>query len=208
MDGGEIGEIEYENFNAASAKLTVHGVNIHPGSAKNRMKNAVLMANEWISRLPASETPSHTEGYEGFYHVHDMEGCETQATVYMLIRDHDRALFEGRKRFLEELTVFENSVWGEGSFELSIKDSYYNMKEKILPHMELIENAKAAMEAAGVEPLVVPIRGGTDGARLSYMGLPCPNLSTGGANFHGVHEFIPVPSLERMVDVLVNLMKA
>ena len=208
VDGGEIGEIEYENFNAASAKLTVHGVNIHPGSAKNRMKNAVLMANEWISRLPASETPSHTEGYEGFYHVHDMEGCETQATVYMLIRDHDRALFEGRKRFLEELTVFENSVWGEGSFELSIKDSYYNMKEKILPHMELIENAKAAMEAAGVEPLVVPIRGGTDGARLSYMGLPCPNLSTGGANFHGVHEFIPVPSLERMVDVLVNLMKA
>ncbi len=208
VDGGEIGEIEYENFNAASAKLTVHGVNIHPGSAKNRMKNAILMANEWISRLPASETPSHTEGYEGFYHVHDMEGCETQATVFMLIRDHDRTLFEGRKRFLEELTAFENSIWGEGSFELSIKDSYYNMKEKILPHMELIENAKTAMEAAGVEPLVVPIRGGTDGARLSYMGLPCPNLSTGGANFHGVHEFIPVPSLQKMVDVLVNLMKA
>ena len=208
VDGGEIGEIEYENFNAASAKLTVHGVNIHPGSAKNRMKNAILMANEWISRLPASETPSHTEGYEGFYHVHDMEGCETQATVFMLIRDHDRTLFEGRKRFLEELTAFENSVWGEGSFELSIRDSYYNMKEKILPHMELIENAKAAMEAAGVEPMVVPIRGGTDGARLSYMGLPCPNLSTGGANFHGVHEFIPVPSLQKMVDVLVNLMKA
>ena len=207
VDGGEIGEIEYENFNAASAKLTVHGVNIHPGSAKNRMKNAILMANEWISRLPAAETPSHTEGYEGFYHVHDMEGCETQATVSMLIRDHDRRLFEGRKRFLEELTAFENSVWGEESFELSIKDSYYNMKEQILPHMELIENAKAAMEAAGVEPVVVPIRGGTDGARLSFMGLPCPNLSTGGANFHGVHELIPVPSLEKMVEVLVNLMK-
>jgi tripeptide aminopeptidase len=207
VDGGEIGEIEYENFNAASAKLTIHGVNIHPGSAKNRMKNAILMANEWIARLPASETPSHTEGYEGFYHVHDMEGCETQATVSMLIRDHDRTLFEGRKRFLEELTAFENSVWGEGSFELSIKDSYYNMKEQILPHMELIENAKAAMVAAGVEPLVVPIRGGTDGARLSFMGLPCPNLSTGGANFHGVHELIPVPSLEKMVEVLVNLMK-
>ena len=207
VDGGEIGEIEYENFNAASAKLTVHGVNIHPGSAKNRMKNAILMANEWIARLPASETPSHTEGYEGFYHVHDMEGSETLATVSMLIRDHDRALFEGRKRFLENLTAFENSIWGEGSFELSIKDSYFNMKEQILPHMELIENAKAAMLAAGVEPLVVPIRGGTDGARLSYMGLPCPNLSTGGANFHGVHELIPVPSLEKMVDVLVNLMK-
>ena len=207
VDGGEIGEIEYENFNAASAKLTIHGVNIHPGSAKNRMKNAILMANEWIARLPASETPSHTEGYEGFYHVHDMEGSETLATVSMLIRDHDRALFEGRKRFLENLTAFENSIWGEGSFELSIKDSYFNMKEQILPHMELIENAKAAMLAAGVEPLVVPIRGGTDGARLSYMGLPCPNLSTGGANFHGVHELIPVPSLEKMVDVLVNLMK-
>ncbi len=207
VDGGEIGEIEYENFNAASAKLTVHGVNIHPGSAKNRMKNAILMANEWLSRLPAAETPSHTEGYEGFYHVHDMEGCETQATVSMLIRDHDRRLFEGRKRFLEELTAFENSVWGDGSFELSIKDSYYNMKEQILPHMELIENAKAAMAAAGVDPVVVPIRGGTDGARLSYMGLPCPNLSTGGANFHGVHELIPVPSLEKMVEVLVNLMK-
>ena len=208
VDGGEIGEIEYENFNAASATLTVHGVNIHPGSAKNRMKNAILMANEWIGRLPAAETPSHTEGYEGFYHVHDMEGCETQATVSMLIRDHDRALFEGRKRFLEELTAFENSIWGEGSFELSIKDSYYNMQEKILPHMHLIENAKRAMQTVGVEPCVVPIRGGTDGARLSYMGLPCPNLSTGGANFHGVHELIPVESMHKMVEVLVELVRA
>ncbi len=208
VDGGEIGEIEYENFNAASAKLTVRGVNIHPGSAKNRMKNAVLMANEWISRLPAAETPAHTEGYEGFYHVHDFEGSESEATVFLLIRDHDRALFEERKRFLADLTAFENRVWGEGCFELDVKDSYYNMKEQILPHMELIENAKAAMLAAGVEPTVVPIRGGTDGARLSFMGLPCPNLSTGGANFHGVHELIPIPSMEKMVAVLVNLMKA
>ena len=207
VDGGEIGEIEYENFNAASATLTVHGVNIHPGSAKNRMKNAILMANEWISRLPAAETPAHTEGYEGFYHVHDFEGNESEATVSMLIRDHDRALFEERKRFLEDLTSFQNRVWGEGSFELSVKDSYYNMKEQILPHMELIENAKAAMLSASVEPMVVPIRGGTDGARLSFMGLPCPNLSTGGANFHGVHELIPIPSMEKMVTVLVNLMK-
>lgn len=207
VDGGEIGEIEYENFNAASVKLTVRGVNIHPGSAKNRMKNAILMANEWISRLPAAQTPAHTEGYEGFYHVHDFEGNESEATVSLLIRDHDRALFEERKRFLEDLTAFQNRVWGEGSFELSIKDSYYNMKEQILPHMELIENAKAAMLAAGVEPMVVPIRGGTDGARLSFMGLPCPNLSTGGANFHGVHELIPIPSMEKMVTVLVNLMK-
>lgn len=208
VDGGEIGEIEYENFNAASAKLTVHGVNIHPGSAKNRMKNAILMANEWISRLPVAETPAHTEGYEGFYHVHDFEGNESLATVSMLIRDHDRSLFEERKRFLEQLTAFENGIWGDGCFELSIKDSYYNMKEQILPHMELIENARSAMIAAGVEPMVVPIRGGTDGARLSFMGLPCPNLSTGGANFHGVHEFISVSSMEKMVTVLVNLMKA
>ncbi len=207
VDGGEIGEIEYENFNAASVKLTVHGVNIHPGSAKNRMKNAILMANEWIAHLPAAETPAHTEGYEGFYHVHDFEGNESGATVSLLIRDHDRALFEERKRFLEDLTAFQNRVWGEGCFELSIKDSYYNMKEQILPHMELIENAKSAMLAAGVEPMVVPIRGGTDGARLSFMGLPCPNLSTGGANFHGVHELIPIPSMEKMVTVLVNLMK-
>ena len=208
VDGGELGEIEYENFNAASAKLTVRGVNIHPGSAKNRMKNAVLMANEWISRLPASETPAHTEGYEGFYHVHDFEGNECNATVALLIRDHDKAIFEARKQFLEDLTAFENRIWGEGSFELTVKDSYYNMKEQILPHMELIENAKAAMLAEGIEPLVVPIRGGTDGARLSFMGLPCPNLSTGGANFHGVHELIPVPSMETMVAVIVNLMRA
>ena len=208
VDGGELGEIEYENFNAASAKLTVRGVNIHPGSAKNRMKNAVLMANEWIFRLPASEAPAHTEGYEGFYHVHDFEGNECNATVALLIRDHDKAIFEARKQFLEDLTAFENRIWGEGSFELTVKDSYYNMKEQILPHMELIENAKSAMLAEGIEPLVVPIRGGTDGARLSFMGLPCPNLSTGGANFHGVHELIPVPSMEKMVAVIVNLMKA
>ena len=207
VDGGELGEIEYENFNAASAILTVKGVNIHPGSAKNRMKNAVLMATEWISRLPVAETPAHTEGYEGFYHVHDFEGNECHATVALLIRDHDRGQFEARKRFLEELTAFENGIWGEGSFTLTVKDSYYNMKEQILPHIELIENAKAAMIATGVEPMVVPIRGGTDGARLSFMGLPCPNLSTGGANFHGVHELIPIPSMEKMVTVLVNLMR-
>ncbi len=207
VDGGELGEIEYENFNAASARLTVHGVNIHPGSAKDRMKNAVLMATEWIAHLPAAQTPAHTEGYEGFYHVHDVNATESLAEVVLIVRDHDREKFEARKRFLQELTDFENRVWGEGSFALEIKDSYYNMKEQILPHMELIRNAEAAMLAAGVEPLVVPIRGGTDGARLSYMGLPCPNLSTGGANFHGVHEFIPVRSMEKMVEVLVNLVQ-
>lgn len=208
VDGGELGEIEFENFNAASAKITVRGVNIHPGSAKNKMKNAILMLCEWLHGLPAAETPAHTEGYEGFFHVHDMGGNETEAYASLLIRDHDRTSFEKRKAFLAALTAFENSVWGDGSFTLTVKDSYYNMKEQILPHMELIEHAQAAMRAEGVEPVLVPIRGGTDGARLSFMGLPCPNLCTGGANFHGVHEFIPVESMEKMVAVLVNLMKA
>ncbi len=208
VDGGELGEIEYENFNAASAKITVKGVNIHPGSAKNRMKNAILMANEFLSMMPPSEIPAHTEGYEGFYHVNSFHGDECGVQFGMIIRDHDRAKFEERKVFLQRLTDYLNGKWGEGSFILETRDSYYNMKEKILPHMELIENAKAAMLACGVEPLVVPIRGGTDGARLSYMGLPCPNLSTGGANFHGVHEFVPVESMKKMVDVLVCLMTA
>ncbi len=207
VDGGELGEIEYENFNAASATVTVHGVNIHPGSAKNRMKNAILLANEWISMMPAAETPAHTEGYEGFYHICDLNGTESSATISMIIRDHDKAAFEGRKAFLKNLAAYLNGVWGDGSFDLEIKDSYYNMREKILPHMELIENAKAAMHACGVEPCVVPIRGGTDGARLSYEGLPCPNLSTGGANFHSVHELIPVDSMRKMVQVLVEIVR-
>ena len=207
VDGGELGEIEYENFNAASAKITVKGVNIHPGSAKNRMKNAVLMANQLVSMMPASETPAHTEGYEGFYHIHDFVGNECETTVAMIIRDHDRDAFEARKAFLTRLVDYLNGEWGEGSFTLEMRDSYYNMKEKILPHMELIENAKVAMLSVGVEPTVIPIRGGTDGARLSYMGLPCPNLCTGGANFHGIHEFIPVRSMRKMVDILVCLMK-
>ena len=207
VDGGELGEIEYENFNAASAKLTVHGLNIHPGSAKNKMKNAILLANEWISRLPAAETPAHTEGYEGFFHVHDIEGNESETTLALLVRDHDREKFEARKQFLRDLTAFENNVWGAGTFELTVQDSYYNMKEMILPHPELIDRAKEAMRSAGAEPLCIPIRGGTDGARLSYMGIPTPNLSTGGANFHGIHEYIPVQSLEKMVQVLMYLMK-
>ncbi len=207
VDGVELGEIEYENFNAASAKITVRGVNIHPGSAKNRMKNAVLMANRFISMMPPAETPAHTEGYEGFYHIHDFSGNECAAEIDMLIRDHDLEAFEARKVFLRNLVDYLNGVYGDGSFALDIKDSYFNMKEKILPHMELIENAKAAMSEAGVEPMIVPIRGGTDGARLSYEGLPCPNLSTGGMNFHGVHECIPVPSLQKMVQVLVNLVQ-
>ena len=206
VDGGELGEIEYENFNAAAAVVKVHGVNIHPGSAKNKMKNAALLAAEFINRLPAAETPAHTEGYEGFYHVSDICANETEATVAMIIRDHDREKFEKRKDFVKRLCEYLNGVYGDGTFEAFVSDSYYNMKEKIAPHMELIERAKEAMKQAGAEPLIVPIRGGTDGARLSWEGnIPCPNLSTGGVNFHSVYEFIPADALDTMRDVLVNL---
>ena len=208
VDGGELGEIEYENFNAAAVTLTVHGVNIHPGSAKDKMKNAVLMAHQFISLLPEAETPAHTEGYEGFYHVTDVSGNETEVVLHAIIRDHDREKFEARKTFVENAVRYLNGLWGEGSFRLELKDSYYNMKEKLLPHMELIDNACAAMRAVGVEPEIVPIRGGTDGARLSWeRDIPCPNLCTGGANFHGVHEFVPVASMEKMVQVLVELVR-
>ena len=206
VDGGELGEIEYENFNAAAAVVKVHGVNIHPGSAKNKMKNAALLAAEFINRLPAADTPAHTEGYEGFYHVSDICANETEAVISMIIRDHDREKFEKRKAFVKNLCEYLNGVYGDGTFEAFVSDSYYNMKEKIAPHMELIERAKEAMKQAGAEPLIVPIRGGTDGARLSWEGnVPCPNLSTGGGNFHSVYEFIPADALDTMRDVLVNL---
>ncbi len=207
VDGGELGEIEYENFNAASAKITVHGVNIHPGSAKNKMKNASLLAAEFINMMPKAETPAHTEGYEGFYHLCSMKGDETAAELLFIIRDHSMEKFICRKEFIVDLVNYLNGVYGEGTFEVAMQDSYFNMKEKITPHMHIVDNAVNAMKGAGVEPLIVPIRGGTDGARLSFEGLPCPNLSTGGANFHGVHEFIPVQSMEKMVEVLVTLMK-
>ena len=205
VDGGELGELEYENFNAASATVTVHGLNIHPGSAKNKMKNAALMAVELVNMLPPAETPAHTEGYEGFYHLNHMEGNETQARLSFIIRDHDRAGFERRKERMGLICSYLNGKYGPHTFQLELKDSYYNMRQAVEPHMYLIHRARAAFEKAGVEAREVPIRGGTDGARLSYMGLPCPNLSTGGVNFHGVHEYIPVRSLEKMVEVLVNL---
>ncbi len=205
VDGGLLGEIEYENFNAASAKITVNGVNIHPGSAKNKMKNAALLACEFISRMPAAETPAHTEGYEGFYHLCDIKGDETKTVINMIIRDHDMDKFVRRKEFVANLALYMNSVYGEGTFEADIKDSYYNMKEKILPHIWLIDEAEKAMLSVGAQPKLVPIRGGTDGARLSFEGLPCPNLSTGGENFHGVHEFVSVESMQAMTKVLVKL---
>ena len=208
VDGGELGEIEYENFNAANAGVYLHGVNIHPGSAKDKMKNALLLAIEFANLMPPAETPAHTEGYEGFYHLNRMEGDESEARLNFLIRDHDRARFEERKQYLGRAAAYLNAKYGPGTAEVYLKDSYYNMKEQIEPHMYLIRRAQAAMEKAGVTPRVLPIRGGTDGARLSYMGVPCPNLSTGGLNFHSVYEYIPVRSLEKMVEVLVTLVTA
>jgi len=205
VDGGTIGEIEYENFNAASAEVKINGVIIHPGSAKNKMKNAALYVAQFMSMMPQNEIPACTEGYEGFYHIHDIKADETQGSIRMIIRDHDREKFESKKSFLNNLVSYLNSVHVEGTFSLEIKDSYYNMKEKIKPFMYLIENAKAAFIKTGITPECVPIRGGTDGARLSYEGLPCPNLSTGGENFHSVREFISVESLEKMVQVLIAL---
>ena len=205
VDGGELGELEYENFNAAAARVTVRGFNIHPGSAKDKMRNACLMALEFASMLPPAETPAHTEGREGFYHLSHMEGDETEARLSFIIRDHDRQKFEARKERMNLIAAYLNEKYGPTTVQVELKDSYYNMTEQIRPHMYLIHRARAAFEKAGVQAVEVPIRGGTDGARLSYMGLPCPNLSTGGANFHGVMEYIPVPSMEKMVEVLVHL---
>ncbi len=207
VDGGRLGELEYENFNAASAVLTVHGVNIHPGEAKNRMKNAVLLGMEFHSMLPPDETPAHTEGYEGFYHLMRFEGTEEKAVLRYIVRDHDRAKFEKKKARIRKIADYLDEKYGKGTFELSVWDSYYNMKEKIEPHMEIVERAEKAMRGAGVEPKIVPIRGGTDGAMLSFRGLPCPNLPTGGFNFHGRFEYIPVQSMEKMTEVLIGLLK-
>lgn len=207
VDGGELGELEYENFNAAGAVVTVHGFNIHPGSAKDKMKNALLLAMEFNAMLPPAETPAHTEGYEGFYHLQAMSGDETTAKLEYIIRDFDMDKFQRRKAAMERIAAYLNEKYGAGTVELALTDQYYNMKAQIEPHMYLIHRAKAAFARCGVEAQEIPIRGGTDGARLSYEGLPCPNLSTGGANFHGVHEFIPIPALEKMVEVLVALVR-
>ena len=205
VDGGAIGELEYENFNAASAKITVHGVSIHPGSAKDRMKNASRIAYEFNSLLPADEIPERTEGYEGFHHLLSMTGeCELARLNY-IIRDHDKAKFEDKKRVFVEAASAINEKYGEGTLDLNLTDSYYNMKEMIEPCMYVVERAKRAMLDLGVEPRVVPIRGGTDGARLSFMGLPCPNLCTGGENFHSRFEFVSCESMEKISDIIVRI---
>ena len=202
VDGGPIGEIEYENFNAATARVTVRGRNIHPGAAKDKMVNSAHVFKEFDALLPALERPEHTEGYEGFFHLEHMQGNVEETKAIYIIRDHAMARFTERKELMQRAAGFINNRYGEGTLLLKLKDSYYNMKEKILPHMHLIDTARTAMQALGITPEIVPIRGGTDGARLSYMGLPCPNLCTGGYNCHGPREFIPVQSLEKMCELL------
>lgn len=205
MDGGELGEIEFENFNAAGAKIEINGVSVHPGYAKGKMVNAALVAADFIHRMPATETPATTEGYEGFFHLTGIEGSVEKATVSYIIRDHDRARFETRKQMVASLVEGMNRQYGEGTLVLTLKDQYYNMREKIEPVMHVIDIIKEAMEQAGIEPQVRAIRGGTDGAQLSFMGLPCPNIFAGGLNFHGPHEFLPIPNLKKACEVVVNI---
>jgi tripeptide aminopeptidase len=204
MDGGAIGELEYENFNAAGAKVTIHGRNVHPGYAKNKMVNSVLIANEFIASLPENETPQSTEGYEGFYHLNSINGDVEKTVLSYIIRDFDKESFEKRKQHMLELAENLNKKYPNRVL-VELKDQYKNMREKIEPVMHLVDNAVKAMELAGVKPLVRPIRGGTDGARLSFMGLPTPNIFAGGLNFHGKYEYVPVSSMEKAVDVILKL---
>jgi len=205
VDGGALGQLEYECFNAASCIVRVKGVNIHPGSAKNQMVNASLVAMEFAAMLPPWERPEHTEGYEGFYHLTGMEGDEESAVLRYILRDHDLQKLEQKKETMAAAAEILNRRYGEGTVALETRDSYRNMKEIVEQHPEILERARKAFLENGVEPVALPIRGGTDGARLSFSGLPCPNLSTGGYNFHSRKELIPVPAMEKMVDVLVSL---
>lgn len=205
VDGSAPDEIEYENFNAAGARVLVHGFSIHPGSAKNRMRNAARMAMEFHAMLPAHEIPECTEGYEGFYHLCDISGQEQEAQLTYIIRDHDRQKFEARKDRMRKITEYLNGKYGENSFELLMQDSYYNMREKVEERMEVVEKAFDAIRACGLDPKAVAIRGGTDGARLSFMGLICPNLGTGGCNFHGIYEYVSVQDMDTVVEILKKL---
>ena len=204
MDGGAVGELEYENFNAAGAKIRIQGCNIHPGSAKGKMVNAMLVGMELAGMLPVEQRPQFTEGYEGFFHLTGFNGTVEEATMSYIIRDHDMARFEQKKELLREIVTFINKKYGD-IVTLELRDQYYNMREQVEPHYQIIERAVRAMEMAGVKPKIQPIRGGTDGARLSFMGLPCPNLFAGGHNFHGKLEFVPVESMEKAVEVIKNL---
>lgn len=205
MDGGEVGELEFENFNAAAAKIVIKGRNVHPGYAKNKMINSMLVANEFMSMLPADETPATTEGYEGFYHLVGMKGEVEQSELSYIIRDHDREKFESRKAFVADCANKINAKYGSEIVAVELKDQYYNMRQEVEPLMHIIDIAFGAMKEAGVEPKVKAIRGGTDGAQLSFKGLPCPNIFAGGLNFHGRYEFVPVQSIEKAVKVIVKI---
>lgn len=206
IDGGQIGELEYENFNAAAVRVSFKGLNVHPGYAKNKMRNAALLAAEFAMRLPAAERPEHTSGYEGFFHLTGMAGSVEEAMLSYIVRDHDRGKFEARKALFALLADDMNSRYPD-SVTLEIKDQYYNMKSVVEPKKEVVDLAFEAMTQVGVKPLVKPIRGGTDGARLSFMGLPCPNLFSGGLNFHGRYEFLPIPSLEKSMETIIKIIE-
>ena len=207
MDGGEIGELEYENFNAAGAKVTFYGTNVHPGYAKNKMVNSMKIATKFMATVPANESPEYTDGYEGFYHLTGIGGDVEKTTVSYIIRDHDRKKFEERKAHLQMLVDKINSEFGYNTATLEVKDQYYNMKEKVEPVKYIVDSASEAIRQAGVEPKVKPIRGGTDGAQLSFKGLPCPNIFAGGHNFHGKYEFVPIQSMEKATEVVKNIIK-
>lgn len=207
MDGGEIGELEFENFNAAAAKISFKGVNVHPGYAKHKMKNSIRIAQQFISMLPRHETPEHTEGYEGFYHLMNIEGCVEKTVLNYIIRDHDRDRFERRKKEIQHLVNKINAEFGAGTAEAEIKDQYYNMREKVEPLMHIVDLAAEAMKEIGITPNIKPIRGGTDGSQLSFKGLPCPNIFAGGHNFHGRFEYVPIQSMEKATQVIITIAK-
>ncbi len=205
MDGGEIGELEFENFNAASAKIHIQGCNVHPGYAKGKMKNAILIGQEFNAMLPVMARPEYTEGYEGFFHLISFKGAVEEADFAYIIRDHNREKFEARKEMMSKVADFINAKYGEGTVKLDLKDQYYNMREQVEPHYHIIDKAVKAMEMAGVKAKIQPIRGGTDGANLSFKGLPCPNIFAGGLNFHGKMEFVPLESMEKASEVILNI---
>ena len=205
MDGSQIGELEYENFNAAGAKITITGKIVHPGYAKGKMINSMTIGSDFVSRLPAKEVPESTEGYDGFFHLHQFVGNVEQTTLNFIIRDHDRVLFEGRKQFMLDLVNKMNIELGFNVIEIDIKDQYYNMKEKVVPVMHIVDIAEEVMNEIGITPLIKPIRGGTDGSQLSFMGLPCPNIFAGGHNFHGRYEYVPVESMMKATEVIIGI---
>lgn len=205
MDGGDIGDLEYENFNAAAAKVTIHGVSVHTGYAKGKMINAARIACEFNSMIPVTDIPETTEGYQGFYHLLGIEGACEEAKLSYIIRDHSREKFNDRKKFMEDIAKKLNEKYGDGVVEIKLNDQYYNMKEKIDPNIHVVDLVVKAMEMSGVKPKVEPIRGGTDGAQLSFRGLPCPNIFAGGVNFHGPYEFVSIQVMEKAMDVIVNI---